>query len=441
VDLQDQPVARANISVFSLGESQPDRLSAQTDAEGKFTLKGVCPGQINLRVEANLGAKRLSAQVLTDGGSSDLKIVVREGRAPVQRLGGKNYSQVVSGGGNIIAGVATDEKGVPVAGVPVQVCCHKRIRDGKPSWMFSDFREFSTTTDTQGRFALELKEDGEYNLRFSPARLAALIVYDVPVGQKDLKVTLPEGGTVTGRMVRREKGRNAPVPNAEVKVEQTDRMSFSHLGFDQDRTTTTDADGRFRFEHLCTQIRTDHTKPVFLPRTWKLSHGDVSQTIAFEGDEKVKEIDLVIKPDLAKAPSLVGQPLPDFEGIGINLPAEQSKGRRILVCFFDWEQRPSRSGVLQLARQAQSLQEKGIVVAAVHVSKDYAAGLQKWAADSRIPFPVGAIQGDREEVSFTWSIKALPWLVLTNAGHTVTAEGFTPDELDKKLAETGQANR
>ncbi len=436
VDLQDQPVARANISVFSFGEGQPERLSAQTDVEGKFTLKGVCPGQVNLRVEAGLGTKRLSAQVLTDGGSTDLKIVVREGRAPTQRLGGKNYTQVVSGGGKIIAGVTVDEKGTPVAGVPVQVCCHKRIREGKPSWLFSDFREFSTTTDTRGRFAIELKEDGEYNLLFSPTRLAALIVYDVPVGQKDLKVTLPAGGTVTGRLVRLEKGRKIAIPNAEVKVEQTDRMSFSHLGFDQDRTMTTDADGRFRFEHLCTRIRTDHSKPVFLPRTWKLSHGDVSQTIAFEGDETIKEIDLVLKPDLANAPSLVGQPLPGFEGIKLDFAAEQIKGKRVLVCFFDWEQRPSRNGVLQLAKQAPSLQEEGVALAAVHVSKDNAAGLQKWAADNGIPFPVGTIQGDREEVSFTWSVKSLPWLVLTEASHMVTAEGFAPDELDTKMTET-----
>jgi hypothetical protein len=337
--------------------------------------------------------------------------------------------------------MAVDEKGTPVAGVPVQVCCHKAMREGKMSWRFSDFRELSATTDTQGRFAIELKEDGEYNLRFSPDRQAALIVYDVPVGQKDLKVTLPPGGTVTGRLVRREKGRNIPLPGAEVKVEQTDRASFSHLGFDQDRTATTDAEGRFRFEHLCTTTRTSPKDAVFTPRVWKLSHGDVSQTVTFDGDETTKEVDLVIKPDLANAPSLVGQPLRGLDGIGISLPAGQVKGKRVLLCFFDWEQRPSRNGVLQLAQQAQPLLEKGIIVAAVHVSKDTAAGLQKWAADNKLPFPVGTIQGDREEVSFAWSIQSLPWLILTDANHTVTAEGFAPAELEKKVAETPKAAR
>jgi hypothetical protein len=43
------------------------------------------------------------------------------------------------------------------------------------------------------------------------------------------------------------------------------------------------------------------------------------------------------------------------------------------------------------------------------------------------------IQGDREEVLFTWSARSLPWLVLTNATHVVTAEGFALSALDERL--------
>jgi hypothetical protein len=321
------------------------------------------------------------------------------------------------------------------------VCCHKAMREGRMTWMFRDFRELSAMTDAQGRFAIELKEDGEYNLLFSPDKQAALIVYDVPVGQKDLKVTLPEGGTVTGRLLRVEKGQEVPIAQAEVKIEQTDRAAFSHLGFDQNRTVTTDAEGRFRFEHLCTQTRTDYRNAVFVPRTWKLSYGAVSQTVAFDPNETTKAVDLVIKPDVASAPLLAGRPLPGFDGIGIDLTPGQIKDKRVLVCFFDWEQRPSRNCVLQLAKQAAALGEKGVAIAAVHVSKDNEAALRKWAADSKIPLPVGTIAGEREEVFLAWSVKSLPWLVLTDANHTVTAEGFSPDELDKKLDETPQANR
>jgi len=172
-------------------------------------------------VEVNAGRRGegLSALVFTDGGAADIKIIVREqGDRLIQRIHGRSYEQIVANATKVIAGVVVDGKGSPVADVPVQVCCHKAVREGRMTWMYADFRELGATTDGQGRFALELKEDGEYHLRFSPDHQAATIVYDVPVGRKDLNVALPEGGTVTGRLVRIEKGRKIPIPDAEVKL-------------------------------------------------------------------------------------------------------------------------------------------------------------------------------------------------------------------------------
>ncbi|MCU0913330.1 MAG: carboxypeptidase regulatory-like domain-containing protein [Planctomycetes bacterium] len=365
VDLQDRLVPNASVGVQSFGDGQPERVSAQTDAEGRFTLAGVCPGQLTLRVDAGQGSKRLSARVLTEGGAAGIKIIVREGQSPTQRVGGRSYEQLVSGTGRIIAGVAVDEKGQPVKGVPVKVCCHKTLREGRPTWMFSDFSALSGTTDAQGRFAIELKEDGEYNLLFSPDKLAATIVYDVPVGRKD----------------------------------------------------------------------------VYVLRAWKVSHSAISETIVFDDDPSRKEVDLVVRPDPASAPPLAGGPLPGFDGIGIKLAPEQIQGKRVLVCFFDWEQRPSRNSVLQLAKQAEALRGKGIAIAAVQTTKGNDAELLKWAADNGIAFPVGSLQGDQEEVFSTWSVKSLPWLILTNAGHIITAEGFAANELDNKLAEAGKTDR
>jgi protocatechuate 3,4-dioxygenase beta subunit len=435
VDAQNNPVAGASLHVY--GDGQPNDVNARTDAEGRFTLQGVCPGGVNVEVNAGRRSEGLSALVFTDGGAADIKIVVRErGYMLVQRISSRSYEQILAGGAKVIAGVVVDASDSPVADVPVQVCCHKAVREGRMTWMYSDFRELSATTDARGRFAIELKEDGEYNLRFSPDRQAAAIVYDVPVGKKDLKVTLPEGGTVTGRLVRIEKGQKIAIPNAEIKVEQTSRWSFSHLGFDRDRQTVTDAEGRFRVEHLTTQIRAVQDQPGFVPRSWKVSHGDNSETIVFDGDGATKDIELVVRPGLADAPPLTGNSLPGFNGIALDLAPEQIQGKRVLVCFFDWEQRPSRNCLLQLARQASGLQEKGVAIVAVHVTRNNEAGLRQWVADSKIPFPVGMIQGDREEVLFTWSAKSLPWLVLTDANHIVTAEGFAPNELDRKMAES-----
>jgi len=136
---------------------------------------------------------------------------------------------------------------------------------------------------------------------------------------------------------------------------------------------------------------------------------------------------------------LLGKSLPDFKEL-IDLKPEQVRNKRLLFCFFDFQQRPSRNTILQLTGQAESLAQKGIVVAAVQASKIESDKLQAWAKENNLPFPVGAISGDIEKTRTAWSVKALPWLILTDRKHIVTAEGFGLDELDAKIGQTDDGN-
>jgi hypothetical protein len=43
------------------------------------------------------------------------------------------------------------------------------------------------------------------------------------------------------------------------------------------------------------------------------------------------------------------------------------------------------------------------------------------------------VQGDAEKAHLNWGIKSLPWLILTNKEHCVTAEGFSLTELEEKI--------
>ena len=45
------------------------------------------------------------------------------------------------------------------------------------------------------------------------------------------------------------------------------------------------------------------------------------------------------------------------------------------------------------------------------------------------------IQGDAK-TRFTWGVRSLPWLILTDAKHVVRAEGFALTELDDKIEGT-----
>ena len=130
----------------------------------------------------------------------------------------------------------------------------------------------------------------------------------------------------------------------------------------------------------------------------------------------------------------VGKPLPKFEGIILVLSAEQINNKAILLCFFDMEQRPSRNCIMQLAKQAQELKEKNIEVVAIQASKINENKLNEWAKENNIPFTVGMVQGDEEKTRFSWGVKSLPWLILTDKERIVRAEGFSINELNEIFA-------
>jgi len=351
----------------------------------------------------------------------------------------KSYEQIVRGGGKFVAGVAIDDAGSPIAGVLVRGCGHKKPRpDGRFSITFSaSFDIVNAVTDEQGQFAIELEEDGEYNLLFSPENHAAMIVYDIPVGKSDLKMTLSEGGTVTGRLLRNEDGKQVPIASAEVKIEQSSRSSYSHLGFDRDQKTVTDSQGRFRFDHLRTKMRDIGTNKSeqweYSPRVWNISYGTTSKTIGFYEGTKIEDMELLVEPDYSSPGSLIGKPLPDFENITIEFESQQAQDKMFLICFWDMNQRPSRNCVIELGRRAEELKEKGVTTVAIQASKVDANELNEWAKKNGIPFPVEMIQVDEAKARFNWGVKSLPWLVLTDRNHIVTSEGFSVSELEEKI--------
>jgi len=50
-----------------------------------------------------------------------------------------------------------------------------------------------------------------------------------------------------------------------------------------------------------------------------------------------------------------------------------------------------------------------------------------------IPFSVGIINRDIEEVHLSRGAKSLPWLILTDRRHIVRANGFALSELDERI--------
>ena len=143
-----------------------------------------------------------------------------------------------------------------------------------------------------------------------------------------------------------------------------------------------------------------------------------------------------VEVDLKKPGTLLpGEALPNLDGINIDFPAQDSKNKMLLFCFFDMNQRPSRNCLRQLSTKAQELKAKDIVVVAVQASKIDKNKLDEWVKKYNVPFPVGMIESDEEKTRFTWGVKSLPWLILTDKKHIVNAEGFALSELDAKIKE------
>ena len=132
---------------------------------------------------------------------------------------------------------------------------------------------------------------------------------------------------------------------------------------------------------------------------------------------------------------LVGSLLPGFDGIKINFDAQQAKGKKVLVCFWDMEQRPSRNCVKELSQRVEDLAKQGVVVGGVHSSVVEESKLNDWLAENKVEFSVGRIEADVEETLFKWGVRGQPWLILTDAERIVRAEGFGLAQLEAKVDE------
>jgi hypothetical protein len=135
-----------------------------------------------------------------------------------------------------------------------------------------------------------------------------------------------------------------------------------------------------------------------------------------------------------KEPSpLIDSPLSDFLNIGFNFVPKRPDDTAFLICFFDMNQRPSRNCITELNGKAEQLKEMGLATIGIQASKVNENELDHWIQQGNIHFPIGTIKGNVERTLFSWNVRSLPWLILTDKHRVVRAEGFALAELDEKL--------
>ncbi len=151
--------------------------------------------------------------------------------------------------------------------------------------------------------------------------------------------------------------------------------------------------------------------------------------------DKSKAGVLKIEHPLGEPPSIVGRPIPKLEAIAAEFEPESTKGKKVLVCFWDMQQRPSRNLVAELARRQKVLENAGVAVLLAQTSQVDADALRQWLDTRKIPFTCGNITGDIDRVLFRWGVRAQPWLVLADEYGIIQVEGISVDQLDARLKE------
>jgi uncharacterized GH25 family protein len=131
--------------------------------------------------------------------------------------------------------------------------------------------------------------------------------------------------------------------------------------------------------------------------------------------------------------ALVNKPMPSLDEFNIQ-PALNADGKRLVLCLWDMQQRPSRHCVQSIAKRANELQKAGVIVAAVDLSGSSPQALSQWLSEQKITMHSGqAPAGAGEKVASAWGAKRRPWLILVDKQGVVRIEGFDLAQLDEVL--------
>lgn len=204
------------------------------------------------------------------------------------------------------------------------------------------------------------------------------------------------------------------------------------------RNTQTDVEGKFTLEKICAgriRISANQTGTARLYGYVETDGGAIDVRIV------ISERPSSTRYEPKRPPSLVGRPLPELKDVGIDLSSADADGKMLLVCFFDMEQRPSRHCLTQIVKQIEQLKSKGVTIVAVQASKIDQEVLNQWKNKYNIPFLVGMVEDDAEKSRFTWGIRSLPWLILTDSKYIVRTAGLQADQLNEKIGEMAHVER
>jgi protocatechuate 3,4-dioxygenase beta subunit len=327
--------------------------------------------------------------------------------------------------GITIKGKVTDSNGVGITKANINFMLRQDM------WASTILPNNSIKPDTDGSFKIEaMPTECRYELTISANGYGSEKI-DINTDNavknileiKPVKL-LQANLTVSGIVVDEQ---NNPLANVQVSC-----YSYNNNQPDGLRTKT-DSQGRFTFTGVCRgifDIRVSVNEPNRKLTATFITEGGASNVKIVA--QNILSLSSRSTATTKRVPSMVSNGLPDLYDVGVESLWE-ANDKAVLVCFFDYQQRPSRNTVLQLAKQADNLKSKDIFVLLIQASTIDETTLKSWLKENNISYKIGVIRADEEQTKYTWGVNALPWLILTDKQHIVTAEGFTINEIAEKL--------
>ncbi len=396
-DQTDKPIAEAMVEVIPAGSDV-----VRTGADGRFEVtfgQSRRPDRVFLLVRHP--KRNLAAAIEIEDESLPLDVKLKTA--------------------STLAGKVTDPDGNPIPVARVQ------LRARVSNWIVHIGPE--VTTDAKGRYeitAVPPKQKG-FNYRidvrafgYGPVTRKGVSLPKAPSKRiEQAPIVLPTADmSVSGIFV-----------DANGKSLAGENIFLSGSGQPR-RHVVTDANGRFIISRICKGA---------IRLQGRLGGGSIEPgTLKAEAGDKNLKIILGQRRVHSHHGPLVGKALPKLENFNLKPASEAAAGKRLLICFWDFEQRPSRRAIRMLAAKADELAKKGVIVMSVQASATDKKRLQDWAAKYKVAFPIGMIPADEKKarkILLEWNVGGLPWLILTDNKHVVRAEGFAVTELDKKLME------
>jgi len=402
-DEKGTPLEGATLMVWPAERQQEVVANAGGKFEVVYDMQNLSSGEIPVLLLCRYEEGNLAAALEIDGDTRTLDVELKSGSTFIGKV------------------VDPDGKGIEGAKLRVDLC--------KPglSWPIvpTNPTRNETTTDEEGRFEIKAVPAGhEYSLStkakgYGNKRTEEIDTNDAVDNQLDMgNITLALANLSISGVVVDDSGK----PVADVTVNTYSSHQPYHV-------TKTDADGIFTFEGVCAGRILILAGKLGTPLGGSVDTEVGAANIKIVISEKSSSHRYVPK----QPASLVGKSLPELKDLKIELPPADLNNKRVLICFWDMNQRPSRNCIIQLAKQAEQLKNNDLTVVAIQSSKVDEKALNEWMNEHNVLFPVGMVQGDQENVRLSWGVQSLPWLILTDKEHIVRAEGFAVAELDQKV--------